>query len=861
MGAGKKPSAQAKRMYSATKSVNKPLEFGVIPYDHCFGVGYESGHAGYSPYERVNTYRDIVVHGDYRVDAKRALLTTEAYKKFETEPHAVKMGHVFEYIVNNMGIYINEHQLIVGGISGYLLAAPVYPEFSLQWVLDEMTSHPSFPTFAKRTHDYYNIDQKTIDDLASIGDYWKGRTVEDAINAQLSDDEKKGSELGRGVFLLNLYHYGGIGHFIPHYEKLLKIGFGGYRKRAEAKMAALDMTLPGSADKRNYYIGTLAVLDGVKAYILRHADLAEEMAATETNAKRKGELKQIAANCRQVAEGPARNFWEALQLWNFAAMFILIESTGHSVSYGRMDQWLYPYYRKDMDAGAHSQEFMQELLEMAFVQADTPKKLRDYLTTLANSGRTWGGETLTVGGVDRFGQDATNALTFMILDASAHTRQIAPWFCVRMHANTPHELKVKVAECIRAGYGDPKVFNDETVIPAILSKGRSLEEARDYAIVGCVELDTPGKEHGWHDAAYFNIAKVFELAMNDGQCTDCSSACPRFGVCAGIGGRIGPQTGSLKEFKSLDDVKTSFKNQLQYWTDQMVAGIEIMDVTHRRLRQTPYASILIDDCIERGLDMSEGGAIYNHTGPQACGIGTIADSMSVIQKLVFEDKTYTGEQILQAVKDNWEGHDVLYAMVNSTKIPHYGNDDDSVDEYAKFAFDSFCEYVEGRPSARGGTYTPGVYTVSANVAFGLLTGASIDGRKAGEGISDNMGPVHTACSSHDISGPTAIVNSVTKLNHSRATNGTLLNWKFPPECLSGETGRDNLINLIDTYFQQKGLHSQFTITSTAQMRDALERPEKYRDMLVRVAGYSAYFVDLSRPLQMDIIGRTELSFE
>lgn len=495
-------------------------------------------------------------------------------------------------------------------------------------------------------------------------------------------------------------------------------------------------------------------------YIERYGNLAEEKAEKEADQRRKAELAQIARNCRQIAGGPAATMWQAL-------------------------------------------------LECAYVKTGNPSKLKDRVTMSVRNGRGWGGESLTVGGVDEEGRDVTNDLTFMLLEASVHTRMMNPWLCVRMHENTPYELKVKAIECIRAGYGHPKLFNNRAAIEAMQAKGMSLAEARRYAVVGCVEPDLPGMEYGFHDAAYVNLARILELSLNSGKCVDCGKSCPRYEICAGAGQRLGPDTGSLEDFQNMEDVLESFRQQLHYWTDQMEKGLNRIDRAHRERKPLPYASLFFHNCIEDGKELGEGGARYNFTGPQASGIGTCADSLSAISQLVFDEKQCTGAQLLQALKDNWEGHEILYFRINSSHMHHYGNDDDYADRYFTEVFNAYCEAIEGRKNPRGGMFCPGVYTVNANVSLGLEMAASLDGRKRGEPLSDNMGPVHTDISSHDRNGPTAIANSVTKVNHSRATNGTLLNWKFSPEC---------------------------------------------------VAGYSAYFVELSEPLQMDLVKRTELSF-
>lgn len=826
---------------------------GVEAFDKHYGVGYQVGRGQLSPYARVNRLRKHFLDTEFNVDSQRALLVTEAYKKYAGEPQAIICARALESILLNGDIYIYDDELLVDSGCAPFKAAPIYPEFSYKWVIDEMENSP----FDKREHDEYYLDGKTAEDLKSIAGFWDGKTVSEEIENSLSWEDKKGSNMGRGLYLLNLYHLGGVGHFVADYPMLLSSGFGGIKKKVEAQLASAT-----DPEKITFYKSQLIVLDAATAHIMRYATLAADIAEKEANPARKAELLQIAANCRQVAAGPATTTWEALQLWHSATNIILMESNGHSVSYGRMDQWLYPYYKADMDKGVVSKEFVQELLEAAYIKCGSTSKLRDKMTVISNAGRGWGGESLTVGGVKRDGTDATNDLTFMFIDASIHTRLACPWLCVRVHKDAPIELKVKYTEAIRAGFGHPKLYNDQAAIPAAMKKGRTLEEARDYAIVGCVEIDAPGKEYGWHDAAYMNIAKVFEMAVNGGRCVSCSKdTCPMFPICGGAGTHLGPDTGCLATFKSFDEVVESYDKQMQYWTDRMYNGIEAMDMAHRKLKPLPYVSCLFPHCIETGVDVSAGGAEFNHTGPQGAGIATVADGMAAIKQLVFEEKKVTGEQLQTAINYNWQSFDDLYALVNSDKVHHYGNNDSYADELAEIAFNTYCKHIENRTNCRGGSYTPGVYTVSANVGLGLIQGASPDGRKAQEPISDNMGPEHTSAAAHDIKGPTAMLTSVGKLDHSRATNGTLLNWKVSPECMSGETGRDNLINLLDTYFDMKGMHSQINVMSSAMMRDALVHPENYRDMLVRVAGYSAYFVELSKPLQYDLIGRTEMSFE
>ncbi|WKY47648.1 pyruvate formate lyase family protein [Eubacteriaceae bacterium ES3] len=835
---------------------------GTLPFDHPFKAGFSddgfSGREeGFSTIPRTNRLRKAFLDGKFEINSERALLVTEAYKANESLPIALKRGKSLRHVLENISIYIYEDELVAGCHGAPNKYAAIFPEFSYNWVMDEMENFP----FEERVFDNYEITEETKNDLRSIADYWKGRTIDERIVSNLSFDEAKGSNMGIGMYLLNLYQYGGIGHYVFNYKKLLEIGYGGLKQEILDRLAEIDHAAPDASEQRSTLQGFLETVEGAMTYIARHAEAYEEKAAKETDARLKEEYTQIAKNLRQVTAGPATNFWEAAQLVNISTMITYIESNGHSISYGRYDDYMYPYYKASLEKGEFTKEFMQEIVESHFIKMGVPSKLRDKMTAMANTGRGFGGESLTIGGVDRDGNDITNDLTFMCLDASAHTRMMVPWTCVRMSEKTPEELKVKTVSVIKAGFGHPKVFNDQACVPAQMKAGRTLEDAREYNVVGCVEPTIAGREFAWADAAYFNIARVLEVALNDGQCYHCGPHCPRHSICAGVGKKLGLSTGSLETFKNIDEVKASFEKQLEYFTTQMVAGISIMEHAHRELGATPYASVFFDNCIVTAKDMSAGGVEFNHTGPQGSGLATTADGLSAIDQIVFKQGKYTGKEMLDAVKANWEGHDKLYALVNSSKIKHYGNDDDYADEFGAYVFNAYCDNIENKKNTRGGTYKPGVYGVSANVAFGLISGASIDGRKIGEPISDNMGPVHTAVGSHDIEGPTAIANSVTKMDHSRAGNGTLLNWKFNHTNVSGQAGTNNLVNLIDTYFDKKGMHSQFNIMSTETMKKAQANPEDYKDMLVRVAGYSAYFVELSTPLQNDLISRTELSFE
>ncbi|MGL5057801.1 MAG: (2S)-3-sulfopropanediol dehydratase [Fusobacteriaceae bacterium] len=819
------------------------LAQGTEAFDKTYSLGYKVNHEDWSPFKRVNKLRQTFLDRPYDIDVERLRLVTEAYKKFETSPRKMQCAYAFENILMNTTIYIYDDDLILGEIAAPAKASPIYPEFSVDWIIDEILNSP----FEERSNDQFYIrNSEEKKEILELCKYWKGKTSNELITARLDKEQKIGSHIGEKIFQTNNYHFAGIGHFAMDYNKLMTLGYDGTIAQAKKYLEKLSKKDPEYGSKRDYYNATIIMLEASKKYILRYAQLAEEKASIEKNPKRKEELQVMAANCNVIAGGTPKTFWQALQLFNFATTMIQIEGNGHSISYGRMDQWLFPFYDKDIKNKNLTKEFALELIEVQYVKMNNPTKLKDKGTVKVRNGRGFGGESLTIGGIDKHGNDATNDLTLLMLEGSAHTRMMNPWVCVRMHENTPYELKIKTVECIRAGYGHPKIFNDKPAIKGMLSKGITLEEARDYCVVGCVEPSVPGKEFGWLDSGYVNTAKMMEMVLNGGSTLD--------------GKKIGPNTGSLETYKSFEEVLESVDKQFQYWTDQLCSCLNITDEIHRVVKPTPYVSAFFEGCIESGKDMTEGGAKYNGTAPQGAGIATCADSLATIKKLMFDNKSHTGAELLRAVKDNWEGHEKLYALVNSSKIPHYGNDDDYADDLFKYMFECYCKHIAGRDNPRGGKFSPGVFTVNANVGMGLYSNASLDGRKNTEPISDNMGPVHTAGGAHDISGPTAIVNSVSKVNHSLASNGTLLNLRFPEEAVAGLEGRDILISFIDEYISKQGMHVQFNVMSAETMRAAQTNPKDYKDMLVRVAGYSAYFVELGKPLQDDLIQRTELRF-
>ena len=809
---------------------------GTEPFDKVYCLGYQVHHEDWSPFPRVNRLRQDFLDRPYDIDVERLRLVTEAYKEHPTAPRKLQCAYAFKKVLENTTLYVYDEDLILGEIAAPAKASPIYPEFSVAWIIEEILHSP----FEEREHDQFYIrNDEERQEILDLCEWWQGKTVADRIEGRLSYDQSKGSETGEKIFQTNLYHYAGTGHLAIDYAKLMRVGYDGLINEAKDKLSKLSMRDPEYNDKRDFYEAMIIMHEAAKTYIERYASLCEEKAKEEQDEKRKEELLMMAENCHQIAGGTPQTFWQAMQLFNIATTLIQVESNGHSISYGRMDQWLYPYYEKDIKNGTITKEFALELIEVEYVKMNNPTKLKDKGSMAVRNGRGFGGESLTIGGVDREGNDATNDLTMLMLEGSAHTRMMNPWVCVRMHENTPYELKVKAVECIRAGYGHPKLFNDAPTIKGMMRKGMTLEEARDYCVVGCVEIDLPGKEYGWHDAAYVNTPKMLEMVINGGRSMN-------------TGIQLGPDTGSLDTYKTFDEVLESVDQQFEYWTNQMCSSLNIIEEAHREIKPLPYVSAFFEDCMESGKDLTEGGAKYNGTGPQASGMATCADELSTIKQLVFDEKKVSKERLLKALETNFEEDEILRTMLLN-KVPKYGNDVEWVDELGAKWAGYFRERLKNYKNYRGGLYHTGMYTVSAHVPMGENVGAAPDGRYAGTPLADGgMSPVY----GRDTNGPTAVLKSVSRLDKSWTTNGGLLNMKFLPEFFKTENGIDKFAKMLRTFVDLEIPHIQFNVVRKEDLQAAQKNPEAYRGLTVRVAGYTAYFVELADELQNEIIART-----
>ena len=624
--------------------------------------------------------------------------------------------------------------------------------------------------------------------------------------------------------------------------------------------------------------------DAVVAYARRYAELARKEAEDCSSLVRKEELLRIAANCEQVPAKPARSFWEACQTLWFVQQLLQMESSGHSISPGRMDQYLYPYFKMDLDAGIITLESAQELLDCIWVKLNDLNKVRD-----AASAEGFAGyglfQNVISGGQTEEGLDATNELSYMTLEASIHVALPQPSMSVRVWNGTPHSFMLKAASLTRTGAGVPAYYNDEVIIPALMNRGLNLKEARSYCIIGCVEPQCPGKTDGWHDAAFFNMCRPLEMVFSNGM---------------DEGVQIGPRTGDVTKMKTFEEVFDAYKKQTEYFIEMMVNSDNAIDVAHAVRCPLPFESCMVDDCISRGKSIQEGGAHFNFTGPQGFGIANMSDALWAIRQLVFIDKSVTMAEYKEAIENNFgygmhekkakeltrdiavamvkDGHKLdeddirkIYETVKKgdlseekrarfmqikemiDALPKYGNDLMEVDLFAREVAYTYTRPMEQYTNPRGGIYQAGLYPVSANVPLGYQTGATPDGRLSNTPIADGVGPM----SGRDICGPTATSNSVARLDHGIASNGTLFNQKFHPSALEGRTGLEKFSALIRSFFDQKGMHMQFNVVTRETLLDAQQNPEKYKTLVVRVAGYSALFTTLSRSLQDDIINRTE----
>ncbi|WP_252254044.1 glycyl radical protein [Clostridium sp. ZBS12] len=791
-----------------------------------------------NPTKRVEKLKEEIFSAIPCIEADRAIILTESFKETENEPIIIRKAKSLEKILSEIPVVIRDNELIVGSLTKNPRSCQVFPEFSNQWLVDE------FDKFEKRTSDLFKIPEETKSKLKEVFKYWQGKTVSELATSYMSNETK--DAMNTKVFTVANYHFNGLGHISVDYPKVLEKGFLGIIKETENAIINADKSNPEYVKKKVFWDSIIISCKAAIKYANRYSELAKKLAGETLDINRKNELLKIAEICSKVPANPAETFYEACQSFWFVQAIISLESNGHAISPARFDQYMYPYYKNDIDNKFATKEINIEILHCLWVKFNDLTKVRDETTTKAFSGYSMF-QNLIVGGQTPDGKDATNELSYMCLEATGSLKLPQPSLCVRIWSKTPDEFLIRTCELTRLGTGLPAFYNDEVVIPTLINQGLTIEDARDYAIVGCVEPQKPGKTDGWYDAAFFNLAKILELSMNNGRLN---------------GKQVGPETGEFTSFKNIDDFINAYKKQIEYFVFHMVAADNCVDIAHAERAPLPFLSSMLDDCIGTGKSIQEGGGHYRFSGPLGVGIANVGDSFMAIKKLIFDENKITLLKLKSAVDSNFgeneddpikkaEYEDIKQLILN--RVPKFGNDIDEVDEFTRDGALIYCKEVLKYTNQRGGKFIPGLYPVSNNVYLGSLVGATPDGRSAFKPLADGVSPTRGA----DVNGPTAAANSVSKLEHFAAPSGTLFNQKFNPNSLQGDNGLKNLGSLIRSYFDRKGMHIQFNVIDKKVLVEAQKHPEQYRDLIVRVAGYSAQFICLDKGVQDDIIKRTE----
>ncbi len=813
------------------------------------------------------------------IESARAVLITQSYKQTEHEPMVIRRAKAFRHILEHIPIVIRELELIVGSTTIAPRGCQTYPEFSYEWLEEE------FDTVHTRAADPFYIAEQTKQELREAHVYWKGKTTSELATSYMEPETL--SAIEHNLFTPGNYFYNGVGHVTVKYEEVLAIGFSGIRQKAQNELRSISLA-DGDYQKKSRFLQAVIIsCDAAIVYAQRYAKLALKEAQDCQDPARKKELLVIAQNCANVPENGASGFYEACQSFWFVQQLLQIESSGHSISPGRFDQYMYPYYKKDIESGALTRAFAQELMDCVWVKLNDLNKCRDAASAEGFAGYSLF-QNLIAGGQNAEGMDVTNDLSFMCIQSSMHVFLPQPSLSVRVWNGTPHEFLIRAAELTRTGIGLPAYYNDEVIIPSLVSRGLTLQDAREYNIIGCVEPQKAGKTEGWHDAAFFNMCRPLELVFTNG-------------MDAGV--QVGLKTGDVGQMDSFEQFYGAYKAQIEYAIQLLVNADNAIDMAHAERCPLPFLSSMVDDCMKRGKTVQEGGAVYNFTGPQGFGVANMADSLYAVKKLVYEEKKLTMKELKRALATNYgkglNREDIAALAANAAKsmqdagetvgekeitailqavtaavqapqvaesgarilkmledAPKFGNDIEQVDAFARDVAYTYTKPLQNYKNPRGGMFQAGLYPVSANVPLGAQTGATPDGRLAHTPVADGVSP----SAGRDVNGPTAAANSVARLDHYIASNGTLFNQKFHPSALSGTQGLENFTGLIRAYFDQKGSHMQFNVVSRETLLDAQKHPEQYKHLVVRVAGYSALFTTLSRSLQDDIIRRTQQGF-
>ncbi len=792
--------------------------------------------------KRMSDFREEVLNEKPYIDAERALIVTETYQKHQNEPKVMLRALMLKDILEKMTIYIEKNTILAGNQTSKNCNAPIFPEYTMEFIIKELD------LFEKRDGDVFYITEKTKKDLRSIYPFWQNNNLRARGEALLPEEVNVFMETG--VFGMEGKLNAGDAHLAVNYEKVLKHGIKGYLDKIDEYKNKLDLTIPESIDKLVFYKASKTVLEAVSNFILRYSTLANELACKEEDITRREELLQMSEICSNISLKPASSFKEAIQIVWFIQLILQIESNGHSLSYGRFDQYLYPYYKHDLNNGIINEAEALELLTCLWIKTLTINKVRSQAHTLSSAGSPMY-QNVTIGGQTTNKEDAVNELSFLVLKSVAQTRLTQPNLTVRYHKNLNKKFFDECIEVMKLGFGMPALNNDEIIIPSFINWGVKEEDAYNYSAIGCVETAVPGKwGYRCTGMSYINFPRVLLCAMNNG--VDLTS-----------GKRFTKGYGYFKDMKSYEELLNAWDKTVREMTRYSVIVENAIDLASERDVPDILCSTLTDDCIARGKTIKEGGAVYDFISGLQVGIANMADSLAAIKKLVFEEKKITQEELWNAILDDFksdENKKIQDMLIN--EAPKYGNDNDYVDKLVVEAYDSYLDEITNYPNTRykrgpiGGIRYGGTSSISANVGQGMGTCATPDGRNAFEPLAEGCSPAHNS----DKQGPTAVFKSVSKLPTDKITGGVLLNQKMTPQMLKSEENKQKLEMLISTFFNRlHGYHVQYNIVSKETLIDAQLHPENHKDLIVRVAGYSAFFNVLSKKTQDDIIGRTEQS--
>ena len=783
--------------------------------------------------DRIRRLRKQSVETQPHIYIERAVLETEAYKMYEgkvsvPELRALTLKHIFSH----KKLYIGDGELIVGEKGDYPQAAPTFPELCCH-TLEDMHNMND-----RKVVNFTVTDEDLKIQAEQIIPYWEDRSMRKKILDSMTDQWR--DAYAAGIFT-EFMEQRGPGHTVGS-VKIYEKGYLDYQQDIKEALAKLDyMNDPEALDKRNQLNAMSIACDAIMILGKRYADLAREMAAECDDEQRKRELLQIAANCDVVPAHRPETFYQAIQTYWFTHLAVTTElNPWDAYSPGHFDQHLAPFYERDTEAGILTRDQALELMEclwVKFYNQPAPPKVG---ITLKESSTYTDFANINTGGVTPEGEDGVNEVSYIILDCMDEMQLVQPNSNVQISKKNPRKFLKRACEIARKGWGQPAFYNTEAIVQELMNAGKSLEDARKGGCSGCVETGAFGNE-AYILQGYFNLPKIFELTLFNG-------------VDPMTGKQLGPQTGDPRTFTTFDQLWDAYTKQIDYFLDIKVRGSNVIEGLYARYMPVPFRSILTNDCIARGKDYNAGGARYNTSVIQGVGTGTIADSLAAIKYNVYDHHNFTMDEILTAMADDFQGHERILNLVRN-RTPKYGNDDDYADGLMKKVFNYFLDDVCARPNMRGGMYRVDMLPTTCHVYFGDVMIASPNGRLAHKPVSEGISPEKGA----DTHGPTAVIRSCAKMDHLR-TGGTLLNQKFTPEVVAGETGLDNMANLIRTYFNMDGHHIQFNVVGRKTLLAAQQHPEEYRDLIVRVAGYSDYFRNLDKPLQDEIIERTEQSF-